>query len=491
VELGSGAPDQAVVTLLKALEMNERYAPALFNLAVIQQSHLRDNEQAVAYFGKYLAVAPTDDPHVAGARDALAALRGERAEEGDRVSPVVTPAVQEQPLVAAPVTNAAEPVPPKPVAASADDVLNQAVRLADKGKTQLALELALQVAGNAERAGNIELQERALRTAVRGAFDQPRAHYELGRFLMAQKKPEAALKSFKQAIVLDNKFAAAQVAMAEAAVQAGEIDAALSGLKQAAQNDPKNPEALYALARLYDEQLDVPEKAARAYAEFATKFPKDSRAAGAREQAKKLWPSIQFPEYVPVPSGATPITVTARVAAASSPAPGVPARRIVYKKPAQKNNRAALQALDRGNHYQEQGKWNDAIDFYTRSLESDDEVASTWYNLGVAYAVKRDFDLAKDAYLRALALQPSQDNARYNLALIYCEQNDPASAIALLKEVVKNNSGHAAAHYVLGYLYDKHESTIPLAKQHYREYLRLTPNDPSARAVRQWLSDHS
>jgi tetratricopeptide (TPR) repeat protein len=300
----------------------------------------------------------------------------------------------------------------------------------------------------------------------------------------------ASIHSFKQATVIDGKFTAAQVAMADAALQAGEMDAALSGLKQAVQNDPKNADASFALASLYDRQLDLHDKAARAYADFVTRFPSDARAGDARARARELAPALQFPEYIPAPSSAPSGVVTARVVDAAAVAPLPPTRTIQYRKPAERNTRAAVQAFNRGNYYQGQGRWDDAINFYLRSLESDDQLAGTWYNLGAAYTVKRDFDLAKDAYLRALAAQPTLDNARYNLALIYREQNDRASAITLLKEVVRNQPGYGAAHYVLGYLYADNAATIPLAKQHYQEFLRLSPADPAARAVQQWLSAH-
>ncbi len=482
IELGAGAPDQAVVTLMKALEKNSRYAPALFNLAVIYQTTLKDEAQAASYFDKFVRSADGDDEHVAYARAAMEQLRGATPSGAE---PVADNSATSPAVASSTATAVATTAPP--VAASAEDVLNQAVKLADKGKTQLALEVCLQVAANAERAGNLLLQEKALRTATRICFDQARAHYELGRFLLARKKPEAALKSFKQAIILDGKYTKAQIAMAEAAVQSGEMDAALSGLRQAVQGDPQNADALYALAVLYDRHLDVPEKGAKTYADFATKFPKDARSAQARARAKELLPSIQFPEYLPVPTGTTEVTVTARVVSATAAAPRNVARQVQYKKPASRNTRSAVQAFNRGNYYQEQGKWDDAINFYLRSLESDDQLSSTWYNLGAAYTVKRDFELAKDSYLHALALQPSLDNARYNLALLYREQNDPASAIALLKEVIKNKPDHASAHYVLGYLYAENASTVALARQHYKEFLRLAPKDPSARAVQQWL----
>lgn len=488
VEAESGAPDQAVVTLLKALEQNASYAPAFFNLGLAYES-LTNVEAAAGNFQRFIDSKQGSDAQREYARAALARLRPQAASGREPPAPVET---KVEPAPAATTTPAppAAPAPTAPSAATAEDMLAQAGKLADRGKNELALDICLQVAGNAERGGNLLLQEKALRTGARICFDEPRAHYELGRFLSARGKPELALKSFKQAIILDGKFTAAQLAMADAAVQSGEVDAALAGLKQAVEADPKSTDALFALAVLYDKQLDLPEKAAATYAEFAQRFAQDSRSANARNRARELSPSVQFPQYNPIPAGAPAGDVTARVVSVSAVTPKPPSRVIAYKRPTSRNTRSAVQAFNRGKYYQEQSRWDDAINYYIRSLENDDQLANTWYNLGAAYTVKRDFDLAKDAYLRTLAIQPDQVNARYNLALLYREQNDPAAAISLLKDVIKSQPGYAAAHYVLGYLYADNASTLPLAKQHYKEFLRLAPQDPAARAVQQWLSSH-
>ena len=501
VEASADSPERAVNSLMKALETNSKYGPALFNLAQLYEKKLAQPAQAEAYYEKFIDVA-RKDPNAANARAAIARIQA--AAEAQTTAPARD---QDDVPDLAPVTQSVITVvdnahsQPRVVATSessaagAEDVLKQAASLAEKGRGDTALDLCLQVAANAERRGQAELQERALRQAVRICFDQPKAHVALGRFLLKQKQADAALKAFKQALVLDDKSVDAQIAMAEAAVQTGELDAALIGLKQAVRTDPKNAEALWTLATLYDKQLELPDKAAQSYREFAKLFASDERAAKARQRARELVPAPEEPEATAgtpavEPPVAAPVIETAVV---SNPAPvdmsgePAPTRRIQYKKPTIRNTAAAVQAFKQGSEYQAKKGWDRAIFYYLRSLENDDLLANTFYNLGTAYTVKGDYDLSKDAYLRALDLQPSMVNARYNLALIYREQRDPVSAIRLLQDVIAAQPANAQAHYVLGYLYADNAQTIDKAKYHYDQFLKLAPNDPSARAVRQWL----
>ncbi len=483
VEWGAGDTNAALGSLMKALEFNAVHPPALYNLAVVHQQ-MGQPREAAAYYRKFIDHVPAEEPRLALARAALRALE---------TVPAPAPARVETNAAAAPAGVTAPPA--GPTAAGPEDVLKRAQILADKGKGALALELCLQVAEQARAAGRTELQEKALRAATKMCFDQPRAHAALGQFLTGQKKNAEAIKSFKQAVVLDADFTPAQLGMAQAALALGEYDTALVGLKDAVRADPRNADALWALAQLYDRSLDLPEPAARTYADFAGRFPRDPRATGARQRAQELAPALALPPYQAPPSEASEIVVTARTASVSTPAPtpapapapAPPTARIQYRVPESRNLRDAVQALNRGRLYQEQDNLDQAIYYYLRSLENDDTVAATFYYLATAHRTKGELDLAKDGFLRALQLDPKFTNARYHLALVYREQRDERSARTLLQEVVKEKPDYAAAHYVLGYLYAGDPATHADARRHYETFLRLAPQDPAAASVRRWL----
>lgn len=521
IDSATGNPDKAIFYLMQALEKNPNYAPALFNLGLLYAREMKDNEQAAAYYRRYLEVAG-DDPHAAYAREALRDLAAPAAPAAVAAPapakpPAPTPPApsQEKPPpaiarpepVPAPLAPVAPPAEPKPEPVTpqvrtVEDGLAEARELSQKGEGQKALEICMNAAGRAERAGDPETQEKILREAVKLCYDQGRAHFALGRFLAGRGFHDAASRSFKQAVILDPKLAAAHLGLAESAAKTGETDAALVAIKQAVQLEPENPDARWMLARLYDEDLELPERAAQAYGEFAKMFPGDARVVKAQERIRALAPpppAVEEPEPPPPPPPPKP-----KIAEQPKPAPPpareavalpsatlrAPARRLSVRKPLFRNTQAAVQAYNRGTLYQQQEDWERAIYFYTRAVENDDGFATAFFNLGSVYWAKRDLDLAADAYIRALQIQPDMVAARYNLALIYRDTQRRADAVAQLEELVRSRPDYAPAHYVLGMLYAEDPASVGLAKERYREFLKLAPNDSSAPVVREWVATH-
>ncbi|HMO51982.1 MAG TPA: tetratricopeptide repeat protein [Kiritimatiellia bacterium] len=483
---GLRQPEQATEALMFALETNARYTPALFNLAVVYDTLVGDAEQARAFYKRYLAAASREGRAIE-ARDALARL--------DRVGvlkpllpvsatlappppplpetepPSETARLVEVAQVDAPVETppVAEPTPPSPPSV-VDGLLQQAEERARSGNIQAAIDLFVRAADAAAAEGRLDRQEHAYREGVRVALDQPRAHALLGQFLYERGRYEQALQAFRQAATINADFAPAQLGLARLAVRNNELDAAVVHYRRAMASDPTASEAVWEYAQLYDKSLELPENAARAYREFAANFPGDGRRTTALARAEELAPTPQPVE--PAPAAAT-------VAA-----------RLDYRPPTQRNPSAAMQAFNRAGVYREQQDWERAIFFYLRALENDDQVPSTFYNLGICYTMAGDRERARLAYQEAIRLQPGMHDARYNLALLYREAGDVGAAVRLLDEIVRNQPNYAAAHYALGALLAESSQTRARARQHYEQYLRLVPNDRNAPAIRQWLQQN-
>jgi Tfp pilus assembly protein PilF len=79
---------------------------------------------------------------------------------------------------------------------------------------------------------------------------------------------------------------------------------------------------------------------------------------------------------------------------------------------------------------------------YARALELDDQQKKLGDiqrrravdQLGVSYALSRNYDRAKQVYLDALAKDPEYSMFNYNLACVYAEMDDLDSAIPYLKK---------------------------------------------------------
>ena len=471
--------DMGVFYLMQALEKKSDYAPALYDLGVIHMREGKNTEQAIAYLKKFLEVAP---------KDAHAEFAGKALQDLEQAAAAVPSPVEAAPAVE-PVTPAAakaeqEKPAPEPKTLTVDEMLKEAQTLARNGETKKALNLCVEASEKAGRAQDLGFQEKALRTAVKLCPNEARAHQLLGQFQLAHNQNEAAMRSFKKATELDPKLAAAQRGLAEAASRNGEYDTTLVALKQALQLEPANADAVWSLAVLYDEQLELPDKALQTYRQFVKLFPSDPRVVKANERLKSREPSMTAITEV------TPPAVASMETAKTAPPPSGTSRTLRYTKPVVRNTRAAVQAYNRGALYQEKEDWERAIYYYTRALENDDTFVNAFYNLGTVFWEKGDLDLAKDAYLHALQLQPQMMNARYNLALILRERKERDAAIEQLQTILLSNPNYAQAYYTLGLLYAENETTLDKAKQYYTRYLELAPNDPSAGTVRQWLAAH-
>jgi tetratricopeptide (TPR) repeat protein len=77
-----------------------------------------------------------------------------------------------------------------------------------------------------------------------------------------------------------------------------------------------------------------------------------------------------------------------------------------------------------GNVWRDALAWDDAIVCYERLVELRPDNARDWVDLGVAYAGAKKGSEARRAFVRALAIDPAQVNATYNLALWHLLEKD-------------------------------------------------------------------
>ena len=105
------------------------------------------------------------------------------------------------------------------------------------------------------------------------------------------------------------------------------------------------------------------------------------------------------------------------------------------------------QALDLGNT-------NEAIELYSKVLNTNPIDESALYGIGLASQMNGKLNEAVDAYKKALKVNPSFFNAYYSLALVYTNTNKIDDAISTLKRAIELHSD-ASAHNNLGVLYFK------------------------------------
>lgn len=74
------------------------------------------------------------------------------------------------------------------------------------------------------------------------------------------------------------------------------------------------------------------------------------------------------------------------------------------------------------------GRLDEAMKLFEEILATDPDFASAWENMGICYAIKRDFANAEKCLLRALELAPDNDNIRLNLYYMYSDKGETDKA---------------------------------------------------------------
>jgi Tfp pilus assembly protein PilF len=90
------------------------------------------------------------------------------------------------------------------------------------------------------------------------------------------------------------------------------------------------------------------------------------------------------------------------------------------------DRKGAKAQVDFGIKVAQQGLWREAVYRWERAVELDPTYAAAFNNLAIAYEAQGSFAKAKDAYEKALALDPKNTYVRQNYDL-FKEINDRAS----------------------------------------------------------------
>lgn len=74
------------------------------------------------------------------------------------------------------------------------------------------------------------------------------------------------------------------------------------------------------------------------------------------------------------------------------------------------------------------GRMDEAIAMFEKAVQLDPKFVSAYENMGIAYAMKRNFAKAEQAMLKALEIDPENQNVRGNLQRMYLDSGQPEKA---------------------------------------------------------------
>jgi len=127
----------------------------------------------------------------------------------------------------------------------------------------------------------------------------------------------------------------------------------------------------------------------------------------------------------------------------------------------------SAQALDargwfeKGNELSRQGRFEEAVGAYEKSIGLNALSPVAHYNLGIAYENLREYEKAVSAFKKTLKLNPFNMEARLSLGNVYNRLNRWEDAISQLNIVVHRQRNNAEAHGNLGWAYYNYHNGPP------------------------------
>jgi Tfp pilus assembly protein PilF len=115
-----------------------------------------------------------------------------------------------------------------------------------------------------------------------------------------------------------------------------------------------------------------------------------------------------------------------------------------------------------------------AKQWFLRALE-EERNARLLTQLGATFVALNEGEAARDVFEEAIRLDPECEEALYNLAVIE-EETDLQKSVELLERAIQIDPDYAAAHQVLGRVYEE-MADITRAEYHFRRSLEIDPAD--------------
>lgn len=238
--------EQTRSLLQQAVTLDPAYAPAQLNLASVLDQNRLDPAQAAAHYEAFIRLQPEDDK-IPLVHQRLQMMES-RVASGDVARP-------------------------DPVRQDVEDLLTQAADAATRGESPLALQFCLRANAAATRAQRSDLRERALRAATTLVPDSARAHFGLGKFMLAQNRKTEALISFEKAQELAPGWPLLVRPSVTLAAELNQTTLADEMLKSSEKAGFENPDVLLEIGDLYAEALNDEKESRRIYQELLENFP--------------------------------------------------------------------------------------------------------------------------------------------------------------------------------------------------------------------------
>lgn len=158
---------------------------------------------------------------------------------------------------------------------------------------------------------------------------------------------------------------------------------------------------------------------------------------------------------------------------------------VEYAKASRLKPNSTYAKVKLGKSLLKKGEAEQAFKEFLEAVKIDPNYEPAQANLAHAYHKKRQYQEAIAHYRAAIRLNPKSAETRLNLGTAFFEQKIYKEAIKEFEEALKIKSGYALAHTNLGAIYSKNVIDRDKALYHFRETLRLDPNQSQAKAIKE------
>ncbi|GJJ70268.1 general transcriptional corepressor CYC8 [Entomortierella parvispora] len=144
------------------------------------------------------------------------------------------------------------------------------------------------------------------------------------------------------------------------------------------------------------------------------------------------------------------------------------------------NHAKVLQQLGWLYHQQNASFMNQdlAIKFLTRSIESDNTDAQSWYLMGRCYMAQQKFNKAYEAYQQAVYRDSRNPTFWCSIGLLYFQINQYRDALDAYSKAIRINPNISEVWYDLGTLYESCNNQVSDAIDAYQRASDLDPENP-------------
>lgn len=347
-----------------------------------------------------------------------------------------------------------------------------------------------------ERDGKSAEAEVRYRAATELAPDDPRPHNNLGLLLLARQAPDEARASFERGLAARPDDPNLNVNLGRLEEKAA-ADQALQRYDRALAADPAHGPARLARARLRRTkgQADGAKEDLTALAQSGSPLAApalDGLGLLAREGGRLEESVTLHRRALEVDAGWAPARINLGLALLEQGKTADAAtelQRAVKAAPQDARAWAALGVARTRLGEKEPEQLYDAKDAYERALKLDPRDASTLFNYAMCAERFGNFLFAMRKYEELLQLDPKAWKGYANLARLYQRGNDPQKARALLERGLGEVPDAADLHYQLAWLLaaERREAEARSALQRFVELAR--PDDPRLGEAKRGLGD--